>query len=129
MNEFNEDIKINKKVSNKTHKDDTDVYIHSFTPMLETLQNMNKNDNSIADSTCTRFVRKKFMCIVLLLITVMVIMNFFNTVTEKLSQENVQDIYGTMVQVMKKIPQLMTTKAKNSTNIEPGITVEYDSLG
>jgi Fe2+ transport system protein B len=114
MNAFKED-NIDKKVSNMTHQKDTDIYMHSFTPMLDTLQNLNnKNDSNIADSTCTRFVRKKFMCIILFLVTIMVIMNFFTTVTEKLSQENVQDIYGTMVQVIKKI----LPNAKNGTNIE-----------
>lgn len=123
MNEFKDD-NIDKKLSNKPHKKDTDVYIHSFTPMLDTLQNLSaKNDNDIADSTCTRFVRKKFLCIILFLVTIMVIMNFFNTVTEKLSQENVQDIYGTMVQVIKKIPQFMISKSKNGTNTDPNINI------
>lgn len=127
MNDFNEDTKINKNLSNKTHKDDTEVYIHSFTPMLDTFQKM--NDNQIADSTCTRFIRKKFFCIIVFLITLIVIMNFFTTVTEKLSQDNVQDIYGMIGQIMKKIPQYLIPNTKNITNIEPGITVEYDSLG
>jgi hypothetical protein len=127
MNDFNEDTKINKNLSNKTPKDDTEVYIHSFTPMLDTFQKM--NDNQIADSTCTRFIRKKFFCIIVFLITLIVIMNFFTTVTEKLSQDNVQDIYGMIGQIMKKIPQYLIPNTKNITNIEPGITVEYDSLG
>jgi hypothetical protein len=127
MNDFNEDIKTNKNLSNKTPKDDTEVYIHSFTPMLDTFQKM--NDNQIADSTCTRFIRKKFFCIIVFLITLIVIMNFFTTVTEKLSQDNVQDIYGMIGQIMKKIPQYLIPNTKNITNIEPGITAEYDSLG
>lgn len=106
-------------MSNKTHKNDTDIIIHSFTPMLDTLhQTMNKYDHDNADSTCTRFLRKKFYCIVIFLILLIVAMNFFNTVTEKLSQENVQDIYGTVVQVLKKIPNYLIPKAKNITNIE-----------
>ena len=115
---MNEESNIIKNLSNKTHKNDSDIIIDSLSPMLETFQIMNKNDNRNADSTCTRFVRKKFMCIIVFLITFMVAINFFNTITEKLSQENVQDIYGTMVQLMKKIPQLSILRVKNITNVE-----------
>lgn len=112
---MNQDLTKSEKMSNKTHKTDTDIFIHSFTPMLDTLQNINKNDNNVADSTCTRFIRKKFMCIIIFLFTLIVIMNFFNTVTEKLSQENVQDIYGSLIQIVKKIPQFITRKNANTT--------------
>jgi hypothetical protein len=103
MNEDN----ILRNVPNKEHFLNTDTIIHSFTPMLDNLQNI-KNDNRTDDSTCTRFVRKKFVCIIIFLLTLMVFMNFFNTITEKLSQDDVQQIYKSMLKYMKKIPQVMS---------------------
>jgi len=93
----------------------TDTLIHSFTPMLDTLQNINKNDNRIDDSACTRFIRKKFVCIIIFLLTLMVFMNFFNTITEKLSQDDVQQIYKSTVKYMKKITQLIPSNNTETT--------------
>jgi len=110
MNETN----ILKNLSNKDdHVLNTDTLIHSFTPMLDTLQNINKNDNKSDDSTCTRFVRKKFICIIIFLLTLMVFMNFFNTITEKLSQDDVQQIYQSVAKFVMKIP--LNLKSTNST--------------
>jgi ABC-type phosphate/phosphonate transport system permease subunit len=109
MNEDN----ILKNVSIKDPNPDT--FIHSFTPMLDTLQHFQKKDNRNDDSTCTRFVRKKFICIIIFLLTLMVCLNFFNTVTEKLSQDDVQQIYKGMSRFMRKMPQLIATKVNSTT--------------
>jgi hypothetical protein len=111
---MNKDI-ILKNLSNKEDSLDTDTIIHSFTPMLDTLQNTIKNDNKNDDSTCTRIVRKKFICIIIFLLTLIVFMNLFNTVTEKLSQDDVQEIYQSLTKFIRKIPPI-TTRA-NTTNI------------
>jgi hypothetical protein len=96
----------NKKLSNK--QPETDIFIHSFTPMLDTLhQNLNIDNSN--DSLCTRFIRKKFFCIMCFFMVIIICMHFFNTVTEKLSQNDVQQIYRGMAQVIKKISKLNNT--------------------
>jgi hypothetical protein len=105
---MNEENKIHKNLS--THQIDNDVVIDSFSPMLDTLQNMNRKNP--ADSTCTRFIRRKFFCIVVFFLSAIMAMNFLSTVLEKLSQDDVQQIYRSMTQLIKKIP---FTNMKNIT--------------
>ena len=111
--------KMNTTLSNqKGHKTDTDIIIQPFLPMIEDTMNKcsNGKDTINTASTCTRVIRKKFMCIMLLMILTIIALNFFNTVTDKLSQENVQDIYQTMTQMIRKIPQIGYNASNNITN-------------
>jgi hypothetical protein len=111
MNEEN----INTRLSNKNGQNmESEIIIQPFLPMIEdTMKKCKNTQDTINNDTCTRFVRKKFMCIILFLIMIIIGINFFNTITEKLSQENVQDIYKTMTQMMKKIPQVAYNISKN----------------
>jgi hypothetical protein len=113
-----------KNVPIKTNEDSTDITIHSFTPMLDqTLEKMNKYDNP-NDSTCTKFIRKKFICIIVLLMALITMMNLFGAITEKLSHQDVQQIYRGMAYVVKKVTNHDVSTKNNSTYIP--IIPEYD---
>jgi hypothetical protein len=98
-----------RNVSNQPNESQS--FIHNFTPMIDTLQNMNQNNP--ADSTCTKFVRKKFICICIFFMTLMTIMSLLTTITEKLSQNDVQQIYRGFVQVIRKVAPI--TYKNNTT--------------
>lgn len=118
---MNKKDNILKNLPIKTNCEDSnnsEIFIHSFTPMLEkTVENMNKNaDQNPTDSTCTRFVRKKFICIIVFFMAIITMLNFFGAVTEKLSEENVQQIYRGLSTIMKKISPYIIEES-NSTYV------------
>ncbi len=92
--------------ADSTHQDNKDVIMDSFAPMIDNLQNINRRNP--ADSTCIRCIRRKFFCIVLFFLSIIMVMNFMNTVLEKLSQEDVQQIYKSMTKLLKKLPFSLT---------------------
>ena len=107
---MNEESKIHKNL--QTHQNDNDVIIDSLSPMLDTLQNMNRKNP--ADSTCTRYIRRKFFCIIVFVLCTIMIVNFMNTVMEKLSQDDVQQIYRSITQLVKKLPFQLVNSRNNT---------------
>lgn len=64
--------------------------IENISPMeLEKADSDNPRSN-----LCIRFLRKKFICIVLLLLTIIALANIFNTFIGKLSENDVTTIYN-----------------------------------
>jgi hypothetical protein len=113
MNDNNNGAFRNVSTQPNPNREESDSFLHNFTPMIDTLQNMNQSNP--ADSACTKFIRKKFICICIFFMTVMTIMYFFTSVTEKLSQNDVQQIYRGFVQVIRKIaPNTPLTYKNNS---------------
>ncbi|MGL6003847.1 hypothetical protein [Aeromonas sobria] len=65
--------------------------ISNISPMeLETAD----ADNIKQSNLCIRFLRKKFICIVVLLLTIITIANVFNTFIGKLSENDVSSIFN-----------------------------------
>jgi hypothetical protein len=99
-----------RNVSTQPNRDESELFLHNFTPMIDTLQNMNKNNP--ADSTCTRVIRKKFFCICVFFMTIITIMYFCTTVVDKLSQNDIQHLYKSITQFARKFTPIMS---KNNT--------------
>ncbi len=115
MNKMNQIDNIIKNLPNKINEDDRKIDIE--TPMIQTTTQYNKTaERANVDSTCTRFVRKKFVCIIIFLMAIIAIMNFFGAVTEKLSQENVQQIYRGMAHIFHKFNHMYQNNTLNTMN-------------
>lgn len=57
-------------------------------PEIQTFINMEREKNHQTDSKYTRFVRRKFQCIVIFLILFMTLLEFFNVLIPKLDTTN-----------------------------------------
>jgi hypothetical protein len=57
---------------------------------------------SIKDSKCTRFVRKKFVCIIIFLLFLIAMLEFFTTLTDKLSENHLSDIFILFSNILNK---------------------------
>ena len=77
---------LNAKIANLRHSAITNI-----SPMeLENDEPTKKREQNL----CLRCLRKKFICIVLLLLTVIALANIFNTFIGKLSENDVSTIYN-----------------------------------
>jgi len=94
---------------------------YSAVPML----NMQKskidmiNKDSINDSKCTRFIKKKFFCIVIFLLFSIAMFEFFTSITEKLSDDHISEMYSMLSNTFKKFFILtnVTSSITNDTEI------------
>ena len=74
-----------KKKSNEAinRKDDTEANFDTFIPMInDSVKHFTQSNN--ADSTCTRFIRKKFVCIIVFLISIITVCQLIDTILNKL---------------------------------------------
>jgi uncharacterized membrane protein len=78
--------------------------IYSAIPLMDNKEIFNKSlENQKNDSKCTRFMRKKFLCIVVLLLLCIAILEFVTTITEKLSDYHVNSMYTLLSNTMQKV--------------------------
>jgi hypothetical protein len=104
-----------KDESNKQPEDT----IYSAIPMLqETIDDIKKPKEY--DSYCTRFARKKFVCIVIFCLLTITLLNFFTTVTEKMSDDQVSRMYSLLGKTLNKIysTPILYNQTNNETEIE-----------
>ena len=78
-------------------------------------ENSNTPEN---DSLCTRFIRKKFFCIMTFLIAIITVMQVINTITENLSGDNINSIFGHALKYYEKFMNKSTILKTNSSAIE-----------
>ena len=71
-----------------------------------------KNDPN--DSLCTRYIRKKFLCIMTFLFSIIAAMQILNTVVNKLSNDDITSLYG---HILKKFSIYSAFSSYNSSEI------------
>jgi Fe2+ transport system protein B len=67
-------------------------------------------EKSKNDSKCTRFIRKKFACIIIFLLLFIAVFEFFKTVTEKLSEDHVNNLYNLFSKSLDKFSLFTNNK-------------------
>lgn len=83
--------------------------IENISPMeLEKAESDNPRPN-----LCIRFLRKKFICIVLLLLTIIALANIFNTFIGKLSENDVTTIYHFLKNTISSFNHTLYNSTKN----------------
>ena len=60
-------------------------------------------DTPSNDSLCTRYIRKKFFCIIAFLCSIIAIMQVLNTVASKLSGDDITSLYGHIFKQLEKL--------------------------
>lgn len=97
--------------------------ITSFiSPSKNILVNKNEkmltNENNIEnDSLCTKFIRKKFLCIMTFLFTVIAVMHVLNTIVSKLSGDDISSLYGHILTSVEKLMMKSSFLKTNSSEI------------
>ena len=82
-----------KKKSNEAinRKDDTEANFDTFIPMInDSVKHFTQSNN--ADSTCTRFIRKKFVCIIVFLISIITVCQLIDTILDKIPNHQFENI-------------------------------------
>lgn len=69
------------------------------------------------DSLCTRYIRKKFFCIIAFLCSIIAIMQVLNTVASKLSGDDITSLYGHIFKQLEKI----NTESSNFLNVTENV--------
>lgn len=60
-------------------------------------------ESSTSDSLCTRYIRKKFFCIIAFLCSIIAVMQVLNTIASKLSGDDITSMYGNIFHLIEKI--------------------------
>jgi hypothetical protein len=115
--------KIDKRARTKRNNKST---YSAITMFRDTIDNVIDSEATNDDSMCHRFLRKKFICIVIFFLACITALNAFTTVTEKLSDEHVSQIYSLLAKNIKKLSKTLT-KMSNNTNFY-NITSMYDNI-
>lgn len=77
----------------------SELPISATIPLIDTKMDLiNKNN----DSKCTRFMRKKFFCIIVILLFSIAMLEFFTAITEKLSDNHISNMYSFLSNNFKK---------------------------
>jgi hypothetical protein len=108
MSLINEEMKFDDHKRSDRNENDTDETIYSA--MLQHIRVPTSNN----DSLCTRFIRKKFICIIVFLFVCITALNCFTTITEKLSENHVSELYSIISQNINK----MYKRLENTTQID-----------
>jgi hypothetical protein len=86
----------------------SDIPYSATLPLMDTKIDVLNNN----DSKCTRFMRKKFFCIIVILLFSIALFEFFTAITEKLSDNHISDIYSLFSNNLKKFLDF-----NNKTNV------------
>jgi uncharacterized membrane protein len=68
------------------------------------VENQKKHEN---DSKYTRFIRRKFQCIIIFLILFITLLEFLNVFIPKLSPSNIDSLNGFLNSILNKTQHLM----------------------
>lgn len=85
--------------------------------LINNKQDILSSDNTVSenDSLCTKFIRKKFLCIMTFLITIIAAMQVFKTIVDKMSNDDISSLYGFVLKSVEKIMMKSSFSKSNST--------------
>ena len=107
--ESHDTLSIIKKPNQPIYSEDpTETNYDSFIPMIT-----NFSTPKTDDSRCTRCVRKKFVCIIVFLISIIACCQLLNTILSKIALNDVDNVSQLTTKVFSK---LFTTKYNVSTD-------------